>query len=385
MGETAEVLSAISALQAQGQRMVLATIVGVKGSTYRRAGARLLVPDAGEPVGNLSGGCLEGEVEGLARSVMAEGRPRLALFDLTADDEVIWGWGLGCNGAIEVFIEPADKAAETAEALRLALEQERPIAVATVISSDLDTVPTGARVLARSGEAAEWGAGQGSGQGAVDAALTELAVGALSTGVTETRTISWPDGDVRVFVEALHPPIRLLVCGAGHDAIPLVAAASALGWRVVVADDRDAFLDAGRFPGAGRFLRTEPVAVADAIDLDRRTFAVVMSHNYLRDRDYLRALLGTDVAYIGMLGPNERLRRLLDDLGRQEVVLAGVDSAKLHGPAGLDIGAEGPEEIASAIVAEVLAVSRGRGAGFLRDRSGPIHDRAQTDRAAAAG
>ncbi len=382
MGETAQVLSAISALRAQGQRMALATIVGVKGSTYRRAGARLLVPDGGDLVGNLSGGCLEGEVEGLARSVMAEGRPRLALFDLTADDEVIWGWGLGCNGAIEVFIEPADKAAETADALRLALEQETPLAVATVISSDLAMVPTGARVLVHPGETAEGG----TGQIAADVALTELAAGALATGVTETRTISFPDGDVRVFVEALHPPIRLLVCGAGHDAIPLVAAASAMGWRVVVADDRDEFLDAGRFPGAGEFVRIEPGAVADALDLDGRTYAVVMSHNFMRDRDYLRGLLNTDVSYIGMLGPNERLRRLLDDLGRQGVVPAGVDTAKLHGPAGLDIGAEGPEEIASAIVAEILAVSRGRGAGYLRDRSGPIHDRAQAaDQAAAAG
>ncbi len=382
MGETAQVLSAISALRAQGQRMALATIVGVKGSTYRRAGARLLVPDGGDLIGNLSGGCLEGEVEGLARSVMAEGRPRLALFDLTADDEVIWGWGLGCNGAIEVFIEPADKAAETADALRLALEQETPLAVATVISSDLAMVPTGARVLVHPGETAEGG----TGQIAADVALTELAAGALATGVTETRTISFPDGDVRVFVEALHPPIRLLVCGAGHDAIPLVAAASAMGWRVVVADDRDEFLDAGRFPGAGEFVRIEPGAVADALDLDGRTYAVVMSHNFMRDRDYLRGLLNTDVSYIGMLGPNERLRRLLDDLGRQGVVPAGVDTAKLHGPAGLDIGAEGPEEIASAIVAEILAVSRGRGAGYLRDRSGPIHDRAQAaDEAVAAG
>ncbi|CAN5172298.1 XdhC family protein [soil metagenome] len=382
MGETAQVLSAISALRAQGQRMALATIVGVKGSTYRRAGARLLVPDGGDLVGNLSGGCLEGEVEGLARSVMADGRPRFALFDLTADDEVIWGWGLGCNGAIEVFIEPADKAAETADALRLALEQETPIAVATVISSDLAGVPTGTRVLVHPAEAAE----VGTGQAAADVALTELAEGALASGVTETRTVSFPDGDVRVFVEALHPPIRLLVCGAGHDAVPLVAAASAMGWRVVVADDRDEFLDAGRFPGAGEFVRIEPAAVADALDLDGRTYAVVMSHNFLRDRDYLRGLLDTDVSYIGMLGPNERLRRLLDDLGRQGVVPARVDEAKLHGPAGLDIGAEGPEEIASAIVAEILAVSRGRGAGYLRDRSGPIHDRAQAaDQAAAAG
>ncbi len=237
-------------------------------------------------------------------------------------------------------------------------------------------------MLARPGEAP----GGGTGVEAIDGALAGLASEALDTGVTETRTISFPEGDVRVFLEALQPPIRLLVCGAGHDAIPLVSAASAMGWRVVVADDRDTFLDARRFPGAATFLSTEPAAVAEALELDGRTYAVIMSHNYLRDRDYLRGLLNTDVAYLGMLGPNERLRRLLDDLSRQELSPSGPDAAKLHGPAGLDIGAEGPEEIASAIVAEILAVSRSRGAGFLRDRSGPIHDRAQTaGQAATAG
>ena len=373
MGETAQVLSAITTLQAQGRRMALATIVGVKGSTYRRAGARLLVPEGGELVGNLSGGCLEGEVEGLARAVMADGRPRLTLFDLTADDEVIWGWGLGCNGAIEVFIEPADKAAETADALRTAIEQERPIAVVTVIDSTMETIPAGARILMRPGEAAEGS----TGHAAADDALADLASATLATGIAETRAITFAEGELRVFMEALQPPIRLLVCGAGHDAIPLVAAASAMGWRVVVADDRDAFLDGERFPGADRFLHIEPGAIADAVDFDERTYAVVMSHNFLRDRDYLRGLLATDVSYIGMLGPSERLERLLNDLGREGITPSSVDQMKLHGPAGLDIGAEGPEEIASAIVAEILAVSRGRGAGFLRDRPGPIHERAQ--------
>src|SRR5919109_1070945 len=145
--ETAEVLEAIGSLGAQGRSMALATITSVTGSTYRRPGARLLVPDDGPSVGNLSGGCLEGQVEAVARDVMSDGVPRLELYDLTADDEVVWGWGLGCNGAIEVFIEPAGKAAEIAEALRTGIRDERRVAVGTVIESTIEGVAPGARVI----------------------------------------------------------------------------------------------------------------------------------------------------------------------------------------------------------------------------------------------
>ena len=135
VSEITDVLEAIELLSAKGEKMALATIVAVRGSTYRRPGARLLVPEDGAPVGNISGGCLEGDVADMARIVMEEGRARLAGWDLTADDDDVWGLGLGCNGAIEVFIEPADRAAEVAGALRMALEEERPISVVTILES----------------------------------------------------------------------------------------------------------------------------------------------------------------------------------------------------------------------------------------------------------
>ena len=153
VSEIGDVLAAIEALSAKGERMALATIVAVRGSTYRRPGARLLVPEDGAPVGNLSGGCLEGDVADMARVVMSEGRARLAGWDLTADDDAVWGLGLGCNGAIEVFIEPAEKAAEVAGALRAALEEERPISVITVVESSRPDVEPGARLVVRPGGA----------------------------------------------------------------------------------------------------------------------------------------------------------------------------------------------------------------------------------------
>jgi xanthine/CO dehydrogenase XdhC/CoxF family maturation factor len=370
VSEIADVLEAIESLSAKGERMALATIVAVRGSTYRRPGARLLVPEEGAPIGNISGGCLESDVADMARIVMEEGRARLAGWDLTADDDDVWGLGLGCNGAIEVFIEPADRAAEVAGALRMALDEEHPISLVTVLESDVpDRIVPGARLIVRPSGAAEGSLGDPS----LDAEAALAARELLAAQRSEIRTFG--DG-VRVFVEVLEPPLRLLVCGAGHDAIPLTAVAAGMGWRPVVVDDRPAFLTTERFPAAHAFVALEtPDEVAAKAPADPRTFAVVMSHNYLRDRDYLRGLLKTDVHAIAMLGPAARTQRILMDLDEEGVMLTDADRQRIHGPAGLDLGAEGPEEIAQAIVAEIIAIRHGRSGGYLRERPGPIHDR----------
>jgi xanthine dehydrogenase accessory factor len=349
--------------------MALATIVAVRGSTYRRPGARLLVPEDGSPVGNISGGCLEGDVADMARVVMDEGRARLAGWDLTADDDAVWGLGLGCNGAIEVFIEPAEKAAEVAGALRVALEEERPISVVTVVESSHAAVEPGARLVVRPD-----GTSDGSlGDAAIDATAVEASRALLREERSEVRALS--EG-VRAFVEVLDPPLRLVVCGAGHDAIPLVRAASVLGWKVTVVDDRPGFLTHERFPEATAFVAVaEPEDAAKAAGVDGRTFAVVMTHNFLRDKEYIRSLLGSPAAYVGMLGPGARTERLLMELHDEGVEVADANRERIHGPAGLDLGGEGPEEIAQAIIAEIVAVKRHRAGGFLRDRPGPIHDR----------
>jgi len=366
------VLSAIESLSAKGEKLALATIVAVRGSTYRRPGARLLVPEEGAPIGNISGGCLENDVADVARIVMSEGHARVVSFDLTADDEAVWGWGLGCNGAIELFVEPADKAAEVASALRMALEEERPISMVTVLDSSVPGVEQGNRLLVKA---------DGSTQGALgdhelDAAATQVALEQLGHERSEVRMLPSAEGEARAFVEVLEPPLRLVLCGAGHDAAPLVRAAAGLGWSAVVADDRPAFLNHGRFPEAAAFVPLErPEDVARAAQIDERTFVVVMTHNFLRDKDYVRSLLGSPARFIAMLGPGARTQRLLTELREEGVDITEGDLARIHGPAGLDLGAEGPEEIATAIAAEIVAVKRGRGGGPLRDRPGPIHER----------
>lgn len=372
MGELTDVLGAIESLSARGEKLALATIVAVRGSTYRRPGARLLVPEEGELVGNISGGCLENDVADVARIVMREGIARIVSFDLTADDDEVWGWGLGCNGAFELFVEPADKAAEVAGALRIALEEERPICMVTVLHSTVPGVEQGDRILVRPGGAAE----RSFGDATLDAVALEAALEQLGAEQSEIRTLAGISGEARAFVEVLEPPLRLVVCGAGHDAAPLVRQAASLGWSPVVVDDRPEFLNHDRFPDAAGFVPLErPDKVAEVAPVDERAFVVVMTHNFLRDKDYVRSLLSSPARFIAMLGPAVRTERLLTEL-RDEGVEIGEDArARIHGPAGLDLGAEGPEEIAAAICAEIVAIKRGRGAGFLRDRPGPIHER----------
>jgi xanthine dehydrogenase accessory factor len=328
MSELSQILDAIEERRARGEPMALATIVATSGSTYRHAGARLLIPAEGEPIGNISGGCLEGDVARIGREVMADGRPRLVSFDLTADDDAVWGYGLGCNGSFEIFVEPTAGAVETAAALR----RERGCLV---------TVLAGARA--------------GSHRFETDAEHDS------SPHILEE------DGE-RVLHEPILPPIRLIVCGAGHDAIPLVRQAGELGWRVTVADVRKALLTRERLPGAADFCDAEPERAAEAMTPDERAAVVLMSHNYLRDVAYLRSFLGARWGYLGVLGPRGRTGQMLGELGQPEAI------ERLHAPAGLDIGAEGPEEVAHAVVAEILAVTRGRAGGPLRERHGPIHD-----------
>jgi xanthine dehydrogenase accessory factor len=376
VGELSEVLKAIERLDREGRPMALATIVATRGSTYRRPGARLLVAEDGRWVGDIAGGCLEAQVVDVARAVLAGGGPRLVGFDLTADDEAVWGFGLGCNGAIEVFVEPVARAGEVATALRRALEEERPVCLVTALSSSVPGVEPGARLVVHPG-----GEREGSlGSAAADEVATAEALRALSEGRSATRRFEVAGGDLRAFVEVLEPPVRLLVCGAGHDAIPLVRFAAALGLKPLVVDDRPAFLTRDRFPEAAAFVPVErPEQAAEAAGVDPRTAAVVMTHNYLRDLGYLRSFLGTPLFYLGCMGPRARFQQLLADLEREGVRPTPRDREVLHGPAGIDLGAEGPEEIAWAILAEILAVRRRRGAGFLRDRGGPIHDRAPAD------
>ncbi len=361
MAELDRILDAIHDWSEHGVGFALATVVGVRGSTYRGLGARQLVAADGAGVGTVSGGCLDQELHRIALEVIETHRAQIVEFDLTADDEAIWGWGIGCNGATRLLVEPAGSARDLARHILAARADQRPLAITHV----LDPGPLGLAVGARRYDRLD---GDGAdGLGDLDAPVQELARRALHRGRHELVTV----GGAELFIEVVGAPSRLVICGAGHDATPVARYGTELGFEVVVVDDRRQVLDRERFDREVALVHGRPADLAEHVELDARTYVVVMSHNYLRDLDYLRCLIGTEVAYIGALGPGARLERLLKDLEAEGVEVGETDLAKIHAPAGLDVGAEGPQEIAWAILAEILAVRRGRGAGFLRRRKGP--------------
>ncbi len=368
MRELIEIREAADAAAAVGESLALATIISVRGSTYRRPGARLLVERAGRQTGNISGGCLEGDVAVVAGEVMDQGTPRVVMYDLTADDDAVWGLGLGCNGAIEVFVEPIGAGDLLWKAADAALRDDRVVAVVTVVEGAAGR-PAGRRLLV-------WPDGRTEGtlgDARLDAEARRLAETALHDLRSRTETLESAAGPVRVFVEALHPPYRLVVCGAGHDAIPVVRFASQLGWRVLVVDRREAFLTHERFPGASGFVRTEFPDAGRVVPTDEHTYVLVMTHNYTHDRDLLRSFLPTAAGYLGMLGPRARTEKIIREIEAAGVEISPARRAQIYGPVGLDVGSETPDEIALAALAEILAVARGREGGFLRARRGPIH------------
>lgn len=335
----------ISTIQDWAEREVpfaLATVVGVRGSTYRGLAARQLVAEDGISVGTVSGGCLDSDLGVVAARVRATGRPELVEFDLTADDEAIWGWGIGCNGATELLVEPQDCALALAEAIK-----STPPGIVHVLSGP--GIGTHVPVTA---DDPEWG-----------------------PEVLEARA----DGrhrrvdrrGERFLLEVISGRPRLVVCGAGHDAVPLVRLGSELGFEVTVVDDRRQFLSRERFPEAATLVHCAPADLATHVAMDPGTAVVIMSHNYLRDVDFLGSLLGVPVGYIGCLGPGERLERMLKDLVAGGRRVGSEDLERIHGPAGIDLGADGPTEIAWSVLSEILAIRRGAGAGFLVHRKGP--------------
>lgn len=368
MRELLDVLAGLREARARGEPAALATVVGVRGSTYRREGARLLVTSSGRTVGSVSGGCLEGDIQVVAEEVLRDGRPRLLHYDLTADDDAVWGLGLGCNGVIDVLLEKVGSAEPSPEVfLERAVEQEVPLAVVTV------TGPEGSDRLGRRLVVEHTGPATGSlGDSRLDAVAVELGRTALAS---ERPSRAAAEG-CELFAEPILPPPRLVVCGAGHDAVPVVRLAAELGFRPVVVDRREKFLTRERFPEAYAFVHTEFPQAAAAVRPDPRTCVVIMTHNYLHDRDLLRSFLTHEPfpAYLGVLGPRQRTQKILQELGDAGVALSPEQRKRLFAPVGLDIGAEGPEQIALAILAEVLAARSGRAGGFLRDRPARIHE-----------
>lgn len=367
-----EVVGALSRAAAAGDSVVLATVVRVTGSSYGGVGARMVIRTDGSTVGLVSGGCLESDLAEHARRVYASGSSEVVSYDTRDDDDAPWGLGLGCNGLIEVLLEPLPptRSRDVAALIDQALAGDAPSVIATVIrtsGSESGLPAVGAHAVLGGNErhsVGEWG----SGSTLADAA--QYVTEALAAG---RRGVVREIGAVEVAFEVVMPAIRLVVCGSGPDAAPVARFASQLGWDVTVVDHRPLTnAHSSRFPGARVVECAEALRLADVVTLTPRSAAVVMSHHLTRDRDYVHALLAANVAYLGVLGPRGRTERMLAELAAGNDTPPTIDD-RLFAPVGMDIGGEGPDAIALAIISQISAVTNGRTGGHLRDRRAPLH------------
>lgn len=362
------IVDALAHAGATGHPVVLATVVRVTGSSYGGVGARMVVGIDGTTVGIVSGGCLETDLAEQARKANDEGVARLVTYDTRADDDAAWGLGLGCNGLIDVLLEPMTpgQSGPFAVLLEQGLSGGETSVLATVIKSADPEVVVGAHALLYRGSiqtTGNWGNREAL-------ALAAAAVAdALAAG---RRGLVREYGSVEVAFEVVTPSVRLVICGSGPDVIPLVTFATELGWDSTVVDHRPVeHARAERFPGARVVECADPLQIGKAVALTLHTAAVVMSHHYARDLDYVRGLLASDVAYVGVLGPRARSEQMLTEMRAAGERLEGID--RMFAPVGMDIGGDGPDAIALSIIAEVSAVISHRGGGHLRDRRGSLH------------
>jgi xanthine dehydrogenase accessory factor len=326
-----ELQAIVRALVATSEPTVLATLVTVEGSSYRRPGARLLVQRDGSRLGSISGGCLEEDVIARAQRVAATGTAEAVVYDTTSENDLVWGVGLGCHGIVRVLVEPVPGRPEWAAALADNFAARR---------------------------------------------TTRLAITHAGDNVTAygTRLAGQADGDAAsVFHETVQPPTALVIFGAGDDAQPLARLGSELGWHVTVADPRSAFATQARFPAANAIMVAPAAELVPRLNPSADALAVVMTHHYVHDVPLLRALLPRPLAYLGLLGPRKRADRIVEDLVRDGLSITPELRARLHAPVGLDLGADAPEQVALAIIAEMQATLAGRNARPLRERTRPIH------------
>jgi xanthine dehydrogenase accessory factor len=342
----ADLVRFFDARRDRGEPLVLVTIYETSGSTYSKAGTHMLIDASGDFHGMLSGGCLEGDLALRAAAVIDSGLPQTVTYDLAQDDE-LWGLGVGCDGVMQVFLQVLTVANgyQPFAAIADAMLGERPLQLALVIESDHPDVPAGAAAI-------------GSGDDVSALGLAEehavAIIGDAARPLFGKKTLD--TSELCVLTARILPAPRLLVLGAGPDAEPVVRFAAELGWRCTVADHRDAYIESGGFGSAEHVVCVPAAELAAILDLSRYDAAIIMSHHLASDRSYLAQLAPTDMRYVGLLGPAARRDRLLSELGDGGKALEG----RLRGPAGIDIGGRGPAAIALSIVAEVQGVLQGR-------------------------
>jgi xanthine dehydrogenase accessory factor len=352
------------------RKAALATVVKVRGSSYRSPGARMLITDDGKWVGSISGGCLEGDALRKARQVMSDNKPMTVTYDTSEESNQNLGIGLGCNGVIDVLIEPIDlsKPNNPIDLFESFIKTKEPLALATIFNS---TSGVGEKIiLLESGEVLD---------SFTNLDLTTFVISDLhqlvQTKKSEAKIYATADGEAEVFMELIQPTVSLIIFGGGFDARPVSNLAKSLGWDVRVTDECVAHIAPVFFPTADKLSLCHRDFIDRDFEITPFTACVLMSHNYEYDRDVLKKLIKSNTPYIGILGPRKRFEKMQVEFAGQGISLNDDDIHRIHSPIGLDIGAETPDEIAISIISEIQGKFSNRSGGFLKYRNAPIHHR----------
>lgn len=377
MKEIKQIIQAYEEACIHKQKVALATVVHVEGSSYRSPGARMLIKEDGMLTGAISGGCLEGDALRKALMVMMQGKPLLTTYDTSDEDDAFIGVGLGCNGIIKVLIEPIKQEDDMNPVmlLKAILQNRQPSVLVTFFSMNNKwSGNQGTHLLLK-----ENGISIQRNTTPIDFQIVLEEAKAVfekkcpffvqySSSENELNNSS-----LTAFLEYIEPTTSLVVLGAGNDVFPLVQFAEVLGWSITLVDGRPNYASTQRFPTC-QLVISEPEKALQNIVIDDKTAAVLMTHNYHYDKQVLKALSAHPITYIGMLGPKKKLDKMLEEL-KEEGTDLSQKLLHIYSPVGLHIGAETSEEIALSIIAEIKAVFAGKTGGYLRDLSGKIHDR----------
>jgi xanthine dehydrogenase accessory factor len=378
MKEKQDIIKSYDEASAVGKQTALATVVHVEGSSYRRPGARMLVTEKGELTGAISGGCLEGDALRKALLVMSDNRARLVTYDTMDDDDAKLGVGLGCNGIIQILIEPIDptKQDNPIQLLKKMVSDRKKSIITTLFSlQDRWGVQIGTCMFYNDNEMT----GGNFEDEVLKSALVNDVKSALQNEESSTRNYVSDKTDITAFLELINPVVSLVIVGAGNDAMPLVKMGDILGWNVTVMDGRPDYASAQRFASSCQIVVTKPEKALSKIEIDGQTVFVLMTHNYNYDYAMLKQLVLEKTNYIGVLGPKKKLDRIFDEMKNEGIVLTEEQLSKIYGPVGLDIGAEAPEEIGLSIIAEIKAVLAARAGNSLRNHSETIHPRSNQE------
>lgn len=371
MKEIKDIIQAYQTALSGNQRMALATVVKVEGSSYRRPGARMLVTEDGRLTGAISGGCLEGDALRKALLAIHQQKNRLVTYDTSGEDGSDFGVQLGCNGIVHILFEPIDiHHPNNPIALLERLQQNRQDAImVTLFSTEHRNDQIGTVLLANNPD------DHFTASSNIDLSPLEddirLASDSRQSFLKEVLLQGIP---MEALIEYRTPAVHLVIAGAGNDARPLVEAAAIVGWETTVVDGRATHAAAQRFPKADQVILTTPERVQEQIDIDPLTVFVLMTHNYHYDLSLLKTLIATPTPYIGVLGPKAKMERMFNDLSGSDVRVDEMQRERIFGPMGLDIGAETSEEIAISIVSEIKAILSGRKGSSLKLLTTKIHD-----------